>query len=155
MISKREATGLGVLGILSIIVAGAVVIGLSIMYVFGVGFFTDATADRQGETQKKQQVEGNGAYRIAAYDKFFDDCASIQSTEGQIKIQKQQLASTTDAGQRSIITTNVTALESIRVSAISQYNADARKSYTSGQFRSSDLPYRIDPSSDMETSCTA
>ena len=146
--------------------AGLIVVGIALfliallvfgsMWVFGYGAFTDATANRQGETQKKHQVEGNGSYRIAAYDHFFDLCASVQAAEDKIQAQKDELDGkpAPDAQRADILRANINALSSTRAESIRQYNQDARKSYTLGQFKSSDLPFQLDIHA-KETSCTA
>ena len=38
---------------------------------------------------------------------------------------------------------NIAANQSVRAEGINQYNADASKSYTEGQFKSSRLPYQL------------
>lgn len=136
--------------------AAAIVLALLLasMWVFGYGLFTDATANRQGETSKKQQVEGNGSYRIAAYDHFYDLCAGVRTSEEAIDSFRAELATTTDPSRKTVLNASITAQRANRADAINQYNADARKSYTLGQFKSSDLPYELDTTA-KETTCTA
>lgn len=128
------------------------VIGL--VGVFGLGWFTDTTADRTGKTQQEQQINGNGSYRIAAYDHFYDLCAQVQTEEQSIRNLQNELKTTTDATRKTVIPASITALENNRASDINQYNADARKSYTLGQFKSSDLPFQLDITEE-NTTCHA
>jgi hypothetical protein len=141
-----------------VVVVAVVIVGLvfASMAIFGFGFLSQKTANFRGETQKKNQVEGNGSYRIAAYDHFFDLCADVQTKESAIDALQQELASkpTPDAQRKIVINASITANRIQRASDINTYNQDARKSYTEGQFRSSDLPYQLDKSA-KETSCTA
>lgn len=155
---KRDAkdaaaiTGWTLYGLIAAVIAIFIVIS---MWVWGWGFFLDhGGANRIGENQKKLQVEGNGSFRTSAYDHFFDLCASVQATEDKIRINKDELTSKPDAQRADVLHANITALESVRAEAIRQYNQDARKSYTIGQFRASDLPFELDPT-DRSTSCTA
>jgi len=137
------------------VVAIAIVLTLSAMYVFGWGFFKEATAPWRGEVDKREQVEGNGSHRIAAYEHFYDLCAQIQSDEASIRNLRRELNSEPKpTEERALqIRASITALENNRAENINQYNADAAKKYTIGQFRSSGLPYRIDPDTE-ETTCT-
>lgn len=136
-------------GVLAIIV----VIVLSIMATFGFGLFQRGTADFRGGTQAIEQTKGSGSYRIAAYDRFFDSCASIQSDEGTIKelLEERKSANKDRVDQ---INTTLTAVRSARREKIAEYNADARKTDTRGHFRSSDLPYNINAEEEI-TTCTA
>ncbi|SPT57095.1 hypothetical protein [Actinomadura madurae] len=138
------------------VVAIVVVLILSIMYVFGWGFFTQTTAPWRGEVDKREQVEGSGDYRIAAYDHFHDLCAQVQSDEASIRNLRRELTSEPKpTEERALqIRASITALENNRVANINQYNADAAKKHTMGQFRSSGLPYRLSPSTE-ETTCTS
>lgn len=132
---------------------GAILLAVLVMAAvfFGTHLFSQKTADFRGETSKRNLVEANGSYRIAAYDRFYNECASIQGVEDSIANQEAERAAATPSRQAQI-DANLTASRNVRASAIRQYNADARKSYTAGQFRSSDLPFQLDPTA-KETSC--
>lgn len=139
--TQKGAYGNGVLWIVGIIV---------IILAIAAGAFAIrwATAPAKGKLSAREQIN-SGSFRIAAYDKFFNDCASIQGLEGQLEAQKNQLAKATgDDLER--IEANVAGIEGARAQAIAAYNADARKSYTSGQFRSSTLPYQLDTKENTE-----
>ncbi|MGH1563088.1 hypothetical protein [Mumia sp. DW29H23] len=140
-------------------VVGAILGGLAaialalVVGVYGFGWFSQQSAGFRGETSKRNLVEANGAYRIAAYDSFFDRCASVQATEDSIRVQLEEMA-TASPERKQQIAANVTASRAVRAQAIRRYNTDAAKTYTSGQFLSSDLPYQLDINA-KETSCTA
>lgn len=134
-------------------------IALGLVIMVGVWFafilFSNATADFRGNASVINKTRANGAYRIAQYDHFFDLCASVQDQEVTIKAQEQELAFPDGSTNRKEqIRQNLSALVANRGEQINHYNADARKSYTAGQFRSSDLPYQIDPTQET-TTCTA
>lgn len=126
-----------------------VAVVLLIALVAGIWVFRVATADVKGRGDQILKTEGNADYRIAAYDRFYDLCASIQALEDQIAVMSAD--TTLPAEQRA---TNILALTNQRNSLIRQYNADARKADTRGNFRASDLPYEIDQTQE-HTSCVA
>lgn len=122
--------------------------------VYGFGWFTDATANRQGRTQQEQQVNGNGNYRIQAYDHFFNLCAQVQTDEASISNAEDELRTTTDPTRKATLPATILALKNNRAGDINQYNADAAKAGTLGQFRSSNLPYQLDITQE-HTTCVA
>ena len=128
-----------------------VVLVMAFMWMFGVGLFQRETAGFRGDVKATEQVQGSGQYRIAAYDHFFDLCSSIQSTSDQIKNLEAQVASEEDPVYKRDLRQSVAALQNQRASAIRQYNADAAKEGTVGQFRDSGLPHSIDPSEEDVT----
>ncbi|TDC50786.1 hypothetical protein E1281_21405 [Actinomadura sp. KC345] len=138
------------------VVAIVVVLVLAVMYVFGWGFFSKTTAPWRGAAEQRELVEGSGDYRIAAYDHFFDLCAQVQSDEASLRNLRRELASEPKPTEERALQINasITALENNRAANINQYNADAAKKHTEGQFRSSGLPSRLSPST-KETSCTS
>lgn len=108
------------------------------------------TAGPKGQLQAREQIQ-SGNSRIAAYNHFFDLCAAVQTDEATIKAQQDELATGPSESRRGQIHANIAALTAARAEKINQYNADARKDYTIGQFRSSGLPYTLGDS--KETSC--
>lgn len=100
-----------------------------------------ATASTAGKVSARQQIQ-SGASRITAYDHFFNLCAAVQTDESRLDAQNIELATATgdDVGR---IQANIAGITADRAEAINEYNADARKSYTIGQFRSSSLPYQL------------
>jgi hypothetical protein len=133
--------------------ASALVFGLAVYAVFFSGWVTDVTADRAGETEKKQLVEGSGSFRISAYDHFFDLCTTIQGQEATIASLGQELDANPSEARREQILATLTTLRAQRAQNIAQYNNDGAKDYTAGQFRDSDLPYPLNPNQEA-TTCT-
>lgn len=139
--------------VLAVIVGFVGMLAIGLVGVYGFGWFVDHTADRSGKTQVKQNINGNGQYRIGAYNHFYDLCASVQTKEASIANLQQELKTTADPQQKLQIPTDIVALQNARADAINQYNADAHKSYTLGQFRASDLPFQLSLVED-HTQCT-
>lgn len=116
-----------------------------------------ATAGPVGQLEAREEIL-SGATRITAYNHFFDLCASVQANEAALAASIDELSATTRPEDQERIRTNITGLTAQRARAIAQYNADARKSYTIGQFRSLSLPYELPPSTFKKgelTSCAA
>lgn len=100
-----------------------------------------ATAPAKGKLEARKAIN-SGSFRIAAYDHFFNLCASVQTDDARLDAQATELSTATgDDIQR--VQANIAGLTADRAEAINEYNADARKSYTIGQFRSSQLPYQL------------
>ncbi len=96
-----------------------------------------------GAVDAVEQIQ-SGANRIAAYNHFFDLCAGVRADEVALEAQHMLLnAIEDDKFQRSRVQTNITGLQGHRAGLIEEYNANARKDYTVGQFRDSDLPYQL------------
>ena len=117
--------------------------------VFGIKW---ATADVRGAGDARERVHADGGYRIAAYDKFFDDCAAIQAVEDKLATARDR--ATDEAYTPAMKGANVAALENQRADLIRAYNADASKADTKANFIASDLPAQIDPTQE-NTSCSA
>lgn len=139
--------GLAVIGMIALLVGGT-------LATYAIQWYT---APARGALDAREKIQANGDFRIAAYDHYFNECASIQGIESTIEFSRQQLATVTSQAEQNRIATNLTALQSARAEAIAQYNADSAKSYTQGQFKSSNLPYRIalTPYTGVPTTCTA
>lgn len=137
------------------VLAGFVaLIAVMTLFTFGLGQWVRETAGWTGKTQQISQTRGNGSYRIAAYDHFYDLCASVQDQEVTLEAQRAELATNPTEERRGQIEANIAALTANRGEQINHYNADARKNATSGQFRASDLPYQLDRTEE-HTTCTA
>ena len=103
-----------------------------------------ATAGLVGRGEARIQIQSAGS-RIANYNHFFDKCSSIQGHEGGIDALLDELALyERGSDDFSRVATNLTGVKSARARAIAEYNNNAQKDYTSGQFRDSDLPYVLD-----------
>lgn len=124
----------------------AIVIAVAIILatVYGGGLLQRMTADFRGETGQIEQTQADADYRISAYDQFYDKCAGIQSLESKISNLSDELEETDDEQRKSVLNTSITASKNKRAELINDYNADARKEATRGQFKASDLPYEID-----------
>lgn len=143
-LSAAVLVGIGVIVV-------ALVVGL--VGIFGFGWLSNATANFRGQVSARNQINGNGTYRIAAYDHFFNLCQQVQSDEVAINNDKDALKSTTDPQQKIVLQTGILALQNQRADLITQYNVDSTKSYTLGQFKSSNLPYRL--TLEGNNTCTA
>lgn len=114
-----------------------------VIVIGAVGLLRWVTAEPRGKLQAREQIQ-SGNSRISAYNHFFDLCASVQSDEAAITSLREELTTGPSESRRGQIQATLTALRSARAEKINQYNADARKDYTIGQFRSSGLPYTLD-----------
>lgn len=131
-----------------------VVLIIGAMYLFGFGLFQRGTADFRGGTEQIEKTKGSGDYRIASYDHFFNLCASVQSKEATIDALEKELSRKPDPSESRTeqIYAAITANEAIRAETINQYNVDAKKEATVGQFRASNLPYELNANA-KETQC--
>jgi hypothetical protein len=122
---------LGVIAVIGGIVAGS----YAIKY---------ATADVRGSVAANELVRADGQFRVAAYDRFFDLCTSIQQDEARIDSLNKQLATADSSVEVNRIKATIPAVQSTRDGKIAQYNNDAQKVGTIGPFRSAGLPERLD-----------
>lgn len=127
-------------------VAGIIFLSIFFFVVIGIASYGWQwfTAPFKGKLEKRKEVQ-SGDFRKYSYEHFYDMYAQIKSYNQQIKAQKQNLKNTQDKERKQKIRQNIVGLQSQRSRLIQQYNADARKTKTSGQFRSNDLPRKIDP----------
>lgn len=109
----------------------------------GVWLLRVEFADEIGKGNAQIELQ-SAPNRISAYNQFFDACASIQALEISIDTQSALLPLATNEYDKSRILTNLAGIQGQRASAIAQYNANAAKDWTVGQFRDSDLPYHLD-----------
>lgn len=105
--------------------------------------FRVATAGIYGAGEARREIQ-SAPFRIGAYQTFFNQCASIQGLEGQIDEITVQLE-VLESGTRSydLTLSSLTGTKGLRHRAVAQYNQDALKDYTQGQFRDADLPYQL------------
>jgi hypothetical protein len=134
-----------VLGALAVVaVVAAVVVGLY----FALWY----SAPARGALDARETIQGDGDFRIQAYNHFFNLCSDVQGLEGAHDATLRQLDLLgPDSDDRNRVVANLTGIESQRARSIADYNADARKNWTSGQFRDEDLPYQL--SLEGDTSC--
>lgn len=102
-----------------------------------------ATAGIYGQGQARIQIQ-SASSRIANYEHFFNLCASVQANEGQLDSLNDEISNyEVGSKDRARVLTNITGVNGARLRAIAQYNQDALKDYTGGQFRDSSLPYQL------------
>jgi hypothetical protein len=138
--------------------AGAIVVGIAavvvvlFLLVFGGGLFSMATSDFRGEVEKHENVEANGRLRVEAYEEFYGLCSSIQTKQTEIETAQAQADAATDPEEKNRWNSVVVANTNQRNELINEYNSKSSQDYTVGQFKDSDLPYRIDPD-DKDVEC--
>jgi len=95
----------------------------------------------------KQTESAN--YRIENYEMFKRDCNAIVSTEGKIKIAQDavdnEVKGDVDSFREQQLTTNLQALENVRLEQITDYNAKASMNKTKAKFKDAGLPDHINP----------
>ena len=128
---------------LGVLTGLGVVLGLLLLW-GAVWSFRWVTARPSGALGARETIL-SGEFRIAAYQHFFNLCAGIQGLEASLGAQTELLKQTTDSREQNRVRANIAGITAERGRAIAQYNADARKDYTEGQFRDLDLPYLLDP----------
>lgn len=131
-------------GILAAIAGIAIIVLLALGIMWGTGTFSKETANFRGGVAATEKVFANGANRIAAYEKFYNLCASVEAKEATIKNIEAENANplTSDERKQTNLIT-LTALKSSRSQAVTQYNADANKTDTQANFQASNLPYML------------
>lgn len=132
----------------------ALVLAIGTMWVFGLGWFKQGTADFRGETDARERTVADGSFRIASYDQFFDLCVAVQNQEATITALEQELETEPGQGRVDQINATLTAVRANRTGLINEYNSDAAKEFTIGQFHASNLPATLDPNEE-ETTCAA
>lgn len=115
------------------------------MLTFGFGIFAKETANFRGEVSEIEQTKASGSFRIYSYEHFFDLCASVQNKEKAIEALKEELELQPSEGRKEQVIAYITANKIAREESIDQYNADAQKEKTIGQFKSANLPYELNP----------
>jgi len=126
-----------------IVVGGFVVLFLAVWGIVLASFgMRVATAGLFGAGEARIRTQ-SADFRLGAYNHFFDLCASIQGNEGQLDalFAEIDLIDTTSRDYGYTIK-SITGVQGIRAQSIARYNQDALK-WTVGQFRDSDLPYKI------------
>lgn len=109
--------------------------------------FRTGTSDIKGRGDAVQTKNAAGN-RIAAQEQFEKLCAGIVAADKRIAV----LAAAQRADPADVVAkTNYVGAINYCLGVVADYNAAAR-SYTSEQFRASDLPYQIDDT-DPKTDC--
>ena len=112
--------------------------------IWGLGFgFQWGTAPIVGLLEAREEIN-SGDFRIQAYNHFFDLRAGILTLEGQIDVTRNTMKMLVEGSKEySTLAINIAGMQGQRLRLINQYNADASKSWTEGQFRAESLPYHI------------
>ncbi|CAL9609114.1 hypothetical protein SUDANB1_05588 [Streptomyces sp. enrichment culture] len=126
---------------------------LALIATFAFGGVSWVTAPFRGEVDKRERTEGNGAFRIATYEEFFDLCASVQTAEQQLKGLQEELDGKPSADRAERIRTSMTAVKASRAESISTYNSKAGQEHRTA-FQDAALPYKLDVTA-KETQCAA
>lgn len=98
------------------------------------------TAPVKGVVEAQEQIH-RGANRIQEYEKFFDLCYSAKATQDTITQQQALLES--GAKHPDQVRTTITGLQARLNQIVNEYNSNSHKSYTSAQFKASELPFEI------------
>ncbi|MFJ4551038.1 hypothetical protein ACIP4X_17730 [Streptomyces sp. NPDC088817] len=134
----------------------AAIVGLavcSLVAVFAFGGVSQLTSSFRGETDKKNRTVGSGSFRLSAYEEFFDLCASVQTSEAQMKALQDELDDKPSPDRAERIRTSITAVKASRAESINTYNSKASQEHRRS-FLDADLPYRLDMTA-QETKCAA
>jgi hypothetical protein len=121
--------------------------------VYFAAFYSKTTAETRGTTKMRENTKANGDFRQAAYQEFFNLCASVQTKENSITNLKKELDNKPPSGRVWVIDQSITALENARAEAINTYNAKANEFHRQ-QFLDSRLPYRLDVNQE-KTECAS
>jgi hypothetical protein len=123
--------------------AGVVIISI-VLLVGGIFGLRWVLAEPSGALEQREMTVGDGAYRIAAYEQFYDECAAAQTLQATLATAQQSAAAEgLYANRQAQLDANVAALSNQLIQTVNQYNADARKADTRAHFLASDLPYEI------------
>lgn len=120
----------------------AAVVIVIVLAVGGAFAWRWATAPARGALDAREQIQ-SGDFRIQAYDHFYNLCAAVQTAEAAVDATELQITTNTDPSDLNRLQINLNGQTVNRADAVNQYNADARKGYTEGQFRSASLPFTI------------
>jgi hypothetical protein len=145
--AKWYAKGWGIF----LLALGSVLVASTIT-LFATGSIQKWTADFRGDVKAKEQTKGNGSFRVATYNDFFNLCSSVQSDEDALRNAQDEMdAKETTADRKAKLRQNITAIKNTRAESVRDYNAKAANEYKAA-FRSNDLPARLDVT-DYNTEC--
>lgn len=99
--------------------------------------------------EKNERVEGNGDYRIAAYDEFYKLCSTAQAKNDQIDVLQSELDFATDPDRKAQLQSGITAQKNTKAELVREYNSKAASEYTKGQFKDSNLPSELPSEGDI------
>lgn len=119
------------------------VLGFLVIVILGGWFWRYYTAPIEGRVGAQQQIQ-SAEQRITAYNYFFDLYGAIKSYDGALKALQEQLLQVSGPEEKDRVLATIAGLKGQKARAIEQYNVDARKSYTIGQFKDWSLPYQLE-----------
>ncbi|MFJ5156348.1 hypothetical protein ACIQCF_33270 [Streptomyces sp. NPDC088353] len=125
----------------------------SLVAIYAFGGVSQLTAPFRGETDKRNRTEGSGAFRLSAYEEFYDLCAATQTAEQQLKALQDELDDKPSADRAERIRTSITAVKASRAESITTYNSKASQEHRQA-FQDTNLPARLDITA-QETQCAA
>lgn len=130
---------------------GAVILVILLVIAMTVGGWAWRyyTAEPKGIVDAEEQIQ-SGDNRIDKYNKFYDLCASTQRQKRSLEAQKNILQHVNE-DEKSRIHQNIAGLRAQVQGTVSRYNALSTREYTAGQFRASNLPYKL--SVEGDTTC--
>lgn len=123
---------------------GLALAGIALLASVALGYkgWLYLTADFTGDVQAERQIQ-SGNSKITSYDHFFDLCSAAQTQQSALHAQEQMLESAESSKERSRIRANLVGMEAQLNRMVNQYNVDAEKTFTIGQFRDQNLPVSL------------
>lgn len=119
-----------------------VVIGVVSYYGGIIGNHVQANYNKRVVTSKIKQNINTPGFAQGQYERFFNLCAAVQTTEVTLDQQYIQLAQATTPEDKTRININIGGLISNRADAVNTYNAEGAE-YTRGRFLASNLTYPL------------
>lgn len=119
-----------------------VAVVLAVMLIAGGIQFV--TADFRGVVDKREKINADGGYRIAAYEEFYKLCSTVQAKNDEIGNLEAAVDSASDVERKAELEGAILAQRNTKAELVREYNAKAAAEGTRGQFRDSELPYEID-----------
>lgn len=124
------------------IISGLVLIPLLIFA--GTMTFRYFTADARGQVEMEERVQ-SGDFRQHSYDHFYNLCVEVQSAQAEHEQQLRVLEGLESGTPQYNRAVRAEAAQRARIERLArEYNTDARREETVGQFRANDLPERIE-----------
>lgn len=136
-------------------IIGAAVVGIFVI-VAGIWALIVLLSNPVGAGEQYKKTH-SADYRIAAYDKFHDDCNAIVAQQTVINNLVDTLdadkAAGVDSTQLTVDSHNVLAAKNIYSGMVGEYNSDASKTGTKAQWLASNLPQHISNDYKENVSC--
>lgn len=110
----------------------------------GVMAFRYFTAEIRGIVPAEERIQ-SADFRIYSYEYFYNQLATVNAEEANYDAQYERLQTlVADTEEYNRVQRNLAAIKAHIERLKLQYNADARKEGTRGQFRATDLPHQIE-----------